>query len=66
MYRDRFAVVGNANKKTVKVYAFYAGRSGKIVFFTIHCNTFPAYIAVGGRPSKLSTQCECTVTPNVW
>ena len=23
MYRDRFAVVGNANKKTVKVYAYY-------------------------------------------
>ena len=33
------------------------------VFFTIHCNPSLTYIARCKRPSKLSTQCECTVTP---
>ena len=34
------------------------------VFFTIHCNPCLAYISV--RHSKLSTKCECTVTPIGW
>ena len=35
------------------------------VFFTIHCNP-PPRLHRWKRPSKLSTQCECTVTPNGW
>ena len=33
IYRDRFAVVGNANKKTVKVYAYYIDVSSSLM----HC-----------------------------
>ena len=37
------------------------GVQEKLCFFTIDCNPSLGYIAVS--PSKLSTQCECTVTP---
>ena len=36
------------------------------VFFTIHCNPSLAYVHRCKRPSKLPTQCECTVTPIGW
>ena len=41
------------------------GVQEKLCFFTIHCNPVPRLHRCK-RPSKLSTQCECTVTPIGW
>ena len=46
------------NYKKKIIYVYIQGVQEKLYFFTINFNPFLAYIAV-----KLSTQCECTVTP---
>ena len=47
------------------IYFFYTGCPGKIVFFHNSLQPFPRLHRCK-RPSKLSTQCECTVTPIGW
>ena len=43
----------------------HTGCSGKIVFFLNSLQPLPR-LHCCKRPSKLSTQCECTVTPIGW